>query len=124
MHNRFIVGVIASLGLLTLAFEAVASSSSGEITLRLPDGPSVRVGGKLATLVQEGYSAFRSKHYDRAISSFTAALQADPDKNIAFFIYFYRAWAHADKRQLDKALSDWTAAIQLNSKNAPAYYNR
>jgi tetratricopeptide (TPR) repeat protein len=84
----------------------------------------VRVAGKLGELIAEGRYAYRSKQYDRAISSFTAALQANPDKNVAFAIYFYRACAYADKGELDKALSDWTAAIQLNSKSATTYYSR
>jgi tetratricopeptide (TPR) repeat protein len=41
-----------------------------------------------------------------------------------FAFYFYRACAYSDKGQPDKALSDWTAAIQLNSKSATTYYNR
>ena len=140
MALRFVVGVIASFNSFTLAFEAIgaefpgpgvegqflgwrASSSSREVTIRFRDGSSVRVGGKLGALIAEGYSAARSKQYDKAISSFTAALQADPDKNVAFAIYFRRACAYSDKGQLDKALSDWTAAIQLNSKNATTYYN-
>jgi tetratricopeptide (TPR) repeat protein len=135
MHTRFIIGVIAGLGSFALAFEAIgvesplpnlptSSSSSREITVRLPDGQNVRVGGKLAVFIQEGYSAFRSKRYDKAISLFTAALQTNPDKNIASYIYFDRAMAYSEKGQLDKALSDWTAAIQLNPKNGAAYYNR
>ena len=44
----------------------------------------VRVGGKLGALIAEGSSAARSKQYDRAISLLTAALQTNPDKNIAF----------------------------------------
>ena len=106
MHTRFIVGVIAALGSFTLAFEAIGaespgpdfptssrdartSSSSHEVTVRLPDGQSVRVGGKAGELIAEGYNllqgrAFSSvmvpisqstigihrlKPYDKAISS-------------------------------------------------------
>jgi tetratricopeptide (TPR) repeat protein len=94
------------------------------MTVSLPCGPSVRVGAKLAVLIQEGSAALRSKQYDKAISLLTAALQTNSDKNIACHIYFDRAAAYSEKGQLDKALSDWTATIQLNPKNAPAYYNR
>jgi tetratricopeptide (TPR) repeat protein len=141
MHTRFIIGVVAALGSFALAFEAIGAESPGpnfstlsrhsgtsspsrEITVRVPDGSSVRVGGKFAVLVQEAYSAYRSKHYDKAISCLTAALQANPDKNVAFAIYSNRASTYSDKGQLDKALSDWTAAIQLNSKSATAWFNR
>jgi tetratricopeptide (TPR) repeat protein len=141
MHTRFTIGVIAAFGSFTLAFAAIraespgpdlstlprysrTASSSREVTIRLPDGQNVRVGGKVGALIAGGCSAARSKQYDRAISSFTAALQANPDKNVAFAIYFYRGAVYSDKGQLDKALSDWTAAIQLNPKNATTYYNR
>jgi tetratricopeptide (TPR) repeat protein len=142
MHSRFILGVILSLGLFALAFEAIGAESPGpgaegqsigdrrstsrsnEVIVRLPDGQNVRAAGELAALIQKGYSALQSKQYDRSISLLTAALQTNPDKNIALFIHFYRASAYSDKGQPDRALSDWTAAIQLNSKYAPAWYNR
>ena len=133
MDTRSIIGVIAGFCSLSLAFEATGvesplpnfptSSSSREVTVRLPDGQNVRVGGKLVALIAGGYSAARSKQYDRAISSFTAALQMNPDTNIAFAIYSCRASAYYEKGELGKALSDWTAAIQLNSKYARAYYD-
>jgi tetratricopeptide (TPR) repeat protein len=161
MHTWFLVGVIAGLSSFTLAFEAIGaespggdfstlsrdsrtSSSSREVTVRLPDGQNVRVGGKAAALIAEGYSALqgkatsssmvpisqwaigihRVKPYDKAISSFTAALQANRDRNIAFFIYSLRAGAYLGKGQLDKVLVDSSASIQLNPKYAPAYYYR
>jgi hypothetical protein len=88
VHARFIIGIVVGVSWFTLTFEAIGAESRGPDFSTLSRDSSVRVGGKLATLVQEGYSAFRSKHYDRAISSFTAALQADPDKNIAFSFIF------------------------------------
>lgn len=141
MLPRFIVRVIAVFGSLTLAFEAIGAESPGpdfsslprdsgtlsrprEVILPLHDGSKVRVGGKLGALIAEGSSALRSKQYDKAISLLTAALQTNPEKNIACYIYFDRAMAYSEKGELDKALSDWTAAIQLNPKNAAAYYNR
>jgi len=161
MHTRFIARVIASLGSFALAFEAIGaespgpdfstlsrdsrtSSSSREVTIRLPDGSSVRVGGKAGALIAEGFSLLqgratssvmvpisqsaigihRVKPYDKAISSFTAALQANRDRNIAFFIYSLRAAAYLGKGQLDKVLVDSSTSIQLNPKYAPAYYYR
>ncbi len=161
MHTRFIARVIASLGSFALAFEAIGaespgpdfstlsrdsrtSSSSREVTIRLPDGSSVRVGGKAGALIAEGFSLLqgratssvmvpisqsaigihRVKPYDKAISSFTAALQANRDRNVAFFIYSLRAAAYLGKGQLDKVLVDSSASIQLNPKYAPAYYYR
>ena len=161
MHARFTIGVIAGFSWFTLAFEARGAESPGpdfptsspgsrtalssrEITVRLPDGQNVRIGGKTGELIAEGYSSLRgratsssmvpisqwaigihrNKPYDKAISSFTAALQANPDRNIAFFIYSLRAGAYLGTGQLEKALVDSGASIQLNPKYAPAYYYR
>jgi tetratricopeptide (TPR) repeat protein len=142
MLARLVVCVIASCWSFTPAFEAIGiepprpgaegqslgdrrvSSSASEIIVRLPDGPSVRVGGKLAVLIQEGSSALRSKQYDRAITSFSAALEANPDKNIAFFIHYNRGVAYGHIGNTDMAIDDYTAAIQLNPKYMSAYYSR
>ena len=134
MHKRFIIGAVAGLGSFTLAFEATGaeasppnfgtSSSSDEMSIRLDDGRDVRVGRKLAALITEGSAAWLRGHYDRAISSLTAALQTNPDRNVAFVIYSTRASLYYAKRELHKALSDSTAAIQLNSKSAIAYLGR
>jgi tetratricopeptide (TPR) repeat protein len=141
VHARFIIGIVVGVSWFTLTFEAIGAESRGpdfstlsrdsrtgspprEVTIRLPDGQNVRVGGKAGALIAGGSSALRSKQYDKAISLLTAALHTNPEKNIASYIYFDRAMAYSEKGQLDKALSDWTAAIQLNPKNAAAYYNR
>jgi tetratricopeptide (TPR) repeat protein len=134
MHTRFIVGVIASLGSFMLAFEATGvessppnlgtSFSSDEITIRLPNGRDVRVGRKLVALIAEGGAASLRGHYDKAISLFTAALRANPPRDVAFVIYSSRSSAYYQKRELRKAVSDSTAAIQLMPKNASAYFNR
>jgi tetratricopeptide (TPR) repeat protein len=133
--------VIAGLSSFTLAFEAIgaefpgpavstlsrdsrASSFSREVIIRLPDGSSVRVTGKLGELIAEGRSAYRSKQYDRAISACTAALQTNPDKNIASLLYADRMSAYFESGRVDKALIDCNAAIALNAKDAAAYYNR
>jgi tetratricopeptide (TPR) repeat protein len=141
MRSRFTIGVIAGFSWFTLVFEAAGaespgpdfstlsrdsttSSSSHGVILRLRDGSSVRVGGKLAALIAEGYAALRRNQYDRAISSFTSALQTNPDKSIASVLYDYRISAYFANGQVDKALIDCNAAIGLNAKDAAAYYNR
>jgi len=134
MHTRFIIGVIASLVSFTLGFEAIGAESrrtdfgtasfSDEIALRLSDGQEVRVGRKLAALLTEGSAAWLRGDYGRAISCFNAALQTNHDRNVAFEIYSGRATAYYWNGQLHEALSDSTAAIQLNSKSAIAYLGR
>jgi tetratricopeptide (TPR) repeat protein len=134
MHRGFIVGIIASLGLLTLGFEASGvespapnfgtSSSSEEVTIRLPYGRDVRIGRKLAALIAEGGAASLRGRYDRAISCFSAALHANHDRNVAFVIYSARASAYYWNGELRKALSDSSAAIQLNSQRPSAYLDR
>ena len=71
MHTKFIIGGIAAFGSIMLAFE----TTGVEVAIPLPDGGTLRVGGKLGALIAEGASGYRSKQYDRAISSFTAALR-------------------------------------------------
>jgi regulator of sirC expression with transglutaminase-like and TPR domain len=161
MVSKLIVGVIASSGLFTLAFEAVGVEAPGPSSLTslpdsrtalsprgiivpLPNGQNVRIGGKTGEFIAAGCSALqgratsssmvpisqaaigihRVKPYGKAISSFTAALQANQDRNIAFFIYSLRAAAYLGTGQLDRALADSSESIQLNPKYAPAYYYR
>lgn len=142
MHNRFIIGVVAVVGSLTLVFEAIGAESpqrnspttspdfsgyffSSEAKLVLTaGGRRATVGGKLGALLTEGCVAQLRKDYDRAISFFTAALQANQDKNVAFVIYSSRSSAYYEKGELAKALSDSTAAIQLYPKSALAYFER
>jgi tetratricopeptide (TPR) repeat protein len=142
MLSRLVICVIASFCSFALALEAIGveapgpgaegqsigdrrvSSSASEIIVRLPDGPSVRVGGKLAVLLKEGYAAVRSKRYDRAISSFTAALEANPDNNIASHIHYNRGLAYSLIGNNDKAIDDYSVAIQQNPKHVNPYINR
>jgi tetratricopeptide (TPR) repeat protein len=141
MLNKFILGVIASLGLITFGFEAggvesplpnfpTSSSDFGtspysrETTIRLADGQTVRVTGKLAVLITQGDSALNRRDYNKTISLVTAALQANPERKIASLLYSWRAIAYSHIGQLDKALRDDDAAIELNPKDAIAYYNR
>jgi tetratricopeptide (TPR) repeat protein len=84
----------------------------------------VRVGGKLAVWIADACAALQRKQYDRAISSFTAALQTNPHKNIASALYADRAIVYSKKRNYKLAFRDATAAIELNPKLARAYNNR
>jgi tetratricopeptide (TPR) repeat protein len=142
MLSRLVICVTASVCSFALAFEAIGvepprpgaegqsigdrrtSSSVREIIVRLPDGPSVRVGGRLAVLLKDGYAALRGKRYDRAISSFTAALEANPDKNVASHIHYNRGLAYSLIGNNDKAIDDYSVAIQQNPKHVNPYINR
>jgi tetratricopeptide (TPR) repeat protein len=120
MFTRFLIGVIAGFGSFILAFEAAGV----EVALPLPDGSNLRVGRKLAALVTEGSSAARSKQYNIAISSFTAALETNPDKSIASLTHYNRGVVYGLIGNTDKAINDYTAAIELNPKYRSAYCNR
>lgn len=78
----------------------------------------------MATLIQEASSALQRKQYDRAISSCSAALEASPDRNIAFFIYYLRALAYADIGEFGKAIADHSKAIQFDPRSASTFYAR
>jgi tetratricopeptide (TPR) repeat protein len=61
--------------------------------------------------------------YDVALTMFFAekAIATDPTY---FMGYFARALVWADKKENDKAIADYTLAIELNPDFADAYYNR
>ena len=67
----------------------------------------------------------QEKNLDLAIRSCTYIVKntKETTKNRAL-AYFYRGVAHADKREYDDAIADYTEAVKLNPKHAPSYNNR
>ena len=58
--------------------------------------------------------------YDKAISEFTRALEADSSE----IVYSNRGLAYYHKGEYDRAISDHSKAIELNPRYAEACYNR
>lgn len=76
---------------------------------------------------------FEKKDYNRAITDFTKALEyLDKDKpadeKIAqerfFDLYAYRGYSYMGLEEYGKAIADFDMAIQANSTNPYAYFNR
>jgi len=69
----------------------------------------------------QGIAHFTATRYDRAISDFTKAIEADPKHAKA---YNDRGLAYWNIGQYDQAIADYTKAIEIDPKLAIAYYNR
>lgn len=74
-----------------------------------------------ADLHEKGWAHERSGDFDRAIVSFSRALELRPDFADA---YFGRAWIHDRLDELDLAAADYGKAIQIEPKFAAAYSSR
>jgi tetratricopeptide (TPR) repeat protein len=143
MRSSFIFGVIAGVAALTLAFEATGAEFAQRKPSALPDSTGYSLSPKtklsptaerrpvtvtldrtVQSLLFAASAAQLSKDHDRAVSLLTRALRLNSDSAIAFIIYAYRGWVYYSKGELTKALSDYTAAIQLYPIAAVAYLDR
>jgi tetratricopeptide (TPR) repeat protein len=70
---------------------------------------------------KQGSNYRKQGKYDEAISSFTKAIELNPEGDMA---YNNRGWAYYKKRQYDLAASDYTKAIEIKPRNELAYNNR
>ncbi len=77
-----------------------------------------------SSLLQEGFSQFQKRDYDNAIESFDKLISKEPENKIA---HYYRGYCYDDTGQTDKALKDYSKAIDLdaatNNFYGP-YFNR
>jgi len=78
--------------------------------------------------LNRGIAYARLNVYDLAISDLNKAIQLDSDnskanKNMAK-AYFNRGNLYLDKRQVGKALDDFTKSLEINPQNPKAFYNR
>jgi Flp pilus assembly protein TadD len=71
--------------------------------------------------IMEGQGFLNANNFDKAIASFTAALQLEPDSVQALLL---RGIAYTRKEYFDKAIEDYTAVIRLDPQNGKAYNNR
>ncbi len=119
MHTRFIIGVIAAFGLVTLAFEAIGAESPG------PDFSTLSHGSRSSYSARAYYSRgndyARIGNTDKAIAEYTTAIQLNPKYMSA---YVNRGVQYSNKREYKLAIRDATTAIELNPKSANAYHNR
>jgi tetratricopeptide (TPR) repeat protein len=92
----------------------------GPDTRKLPQFPP----GKLGAVLKQGVSEYQSKRYDRAVSSFTAALQMNPDSMILARIYDARAESYIGTKEFKKAVADANEALRLDRRSSVAYNAR
>ena len=72
-------------------------------------------------LIHQGKQALDDAHFDEAVSTFSQAIEADPQRTDA---YNARAVGYFELKQYDLALEDLNQAITLDSVGYRAYYNR
>src|ERR1700730_12493499 len=106
--------LIACLGCLAFGFEALAASSVNQTS----------PNGRIAALMHQGISECQRKQYDRAISTFSTALQMHPDAKQAAQIHERRARAYNERDEFKKAIDDATEAIRLNPNLSEFYITR
>ena len=80
--------------------------------------------GKLGAVLKQGVSEYQTKRYDRAVSSFAAALQMNPDSMVAARIYNARAQSYIGTKEFKKAIADANEAIRLDPRLSVAYNTR
>lgn len=83
--------------------------------------PNRRASGRAATQLAEGLSLAWDGKLDRAIESFSEAIQTSPDFSQA---YLNRGLAYQEKGDLRRALSDLNRAVSTDRNNASAYHHR
>jgi tetratricopeptide (TPR) repeat protein len=71
--------------------------------------------------VVEGTARLQMKQHDRAIASYTKAIDIDP-QNIAAYLMRGRAWL--EKKEYDRAIADFSEAIGIDQSSTMAYHYR
>ena len=71
--------------------------------------------------LQKGKEYFRSQQADRAIESFTKAIQSNPEEQEA---YFFRGATYSATGRFKQAIEDYTKTIELNPGYSDAYWSR
>ncbi|KAK9809755.1 hypothetical protein WJX73_003393 [Symbiochloris irregularis] len=87
-------------------------------------GSSASANSKLAEadqLKQEANTAFKEKHWAKAVAGYTRALEANPDSAI---LYANRAAAHIRLENFGSAIEDGTKAVELDPNYIKGYFRR
>jgi len=71
--------------------------------------------------LQAGKDYFQAGEYEKAVDSFTKAIQSNPKDQEA---YFFRGATLSAVEQFDQAVRDYTKALEINPKYADAYWSR
>ncbi|NEQ68927.1 MAG: tetratricopeptide repeat protein [Symploca sp. SIO2D2] len=83
------------------------------------------------TLLTIGLVRYEAKDYDGAIERFTKALAFVPDAeqaivqdNTIYALYSYRGLAYRRKREIDRAIADYTQVLKIHPDDDCTYINR
>lgn len=71
--------------------------------------------------LQQGKDYFRAQQADKAIDSFTKAIQSNPKEQEA---YFFRGATFSAIGRFDQAIDDYSKVIELNPQHEKAYWSR
>lgn len=140
MKSKLIAGLFSCLTSLPLALSAApgsvaagpndldrfrhASPVNERNVISKADAEKAAIPAECRSLFAEGESALKSKHYEVAISRFTAALKLRPPQNAALVIIRLRSDAYIGKGELNKALADANEMIRLEARNFRGYQVR
>ncbi|MCX7786205.1 MAG: tetratricopeptide repeat protein [Spirochaetes bacterium] len=78
----------------------------------------------LDNLLLEALTAHNQQQYSRAIELYTHILHRKPKRSIRALVYIHRGMAFFGESNYDKALEDFTAAINLEPENPRIYFYR
>jgi tetratricopeptide (TPR) repeat protein len=74
--------------------------------------------------IDKGLDDVAAKQLDRAVTEYSAAIDAKPEASVLAYALSLRAAAYTQLKQYDKALADANASIKLNDTDASAYLSR
>ena len=78
----------------------------------------------LENLKQKALQLFDDKNWDELIPTCTEIIELEKLPRVKAFTYFRRGLAYDKKGDLDRAIADFTKALELDPNHAPAYYYR
>ena len=106
---------------------AIGSVLSPSIPPPIPSSPGLKDSlfyQTLDNLLLEALGAHNQQQYARAIELYTHILDRKPKKTIRALVYIHRGMAFFGESNYDKALEDFTAAINLEPENPRIYFYR
>lgn len=111
-----------ALNTIVTVLEKTNSATTKPVTGITP-APTPTVTAKAKEIAEQyrqyGLNLYANKLYDPAIGEFTRAAELDPDNQ---YIYSNRGQAYLDKGEVDKAIADFTKAININGITAGDHY--
>ncbi|MBN1561159.1 tetratricopeptide repeat protein [candidate division KSB1 bacterium] len=80
--------------------------------------------GSLDKLLFEALDAHSQHHYSKALRYYSFILNAKPEDQVCSIISNHRGMVYFVQSEYEKAIQDFTRAVQTNPRNYRAYYNR